>query len=428
MAGDVQYAITRVAAEIGVATQDVTIAGFGTPKGVAVVSSAIGADGVAAHAKISIGSTDGITDLCHAVESLDGSATSVAHSHRRDAVYVRPSSVAGPAIVNAVASFDSWVTDGVRFAWDVQAVDADLLTVILFRGDDFTPYTERDLIDASFGNGAFQPNFVLGTSRLSLIGAADSVNHLALTAGFAVDTGASTEYGTRALGELHGQATKKVTGFLGSTELLAWAFNDANDWNIDVTAWATNAVDLGFRTGSGAEMAHVFSCLFNGLGLSVKTIDGRITTGLEVYNFGFAPGLLMALPSDHDVANAIESEGVGNSFAFGVATPDAEYTHGIHTEDARASSNTGSFAAQKIIHVRDGTGALISEANVDSWDSDGITLNYTTVPSEVHKHILLAVEKTTQEKIFIGGTPIKSMSAGSTPILKAYVGSTQVWP
>jgi hypothetical protein len=135
-----------------------------------IVTSATTDGTLADHAKFSIGATDGTRQRACGTRSEHGVAnTNVDRKHSNNRVIVLPDNTAPGA--DYEASFNSWITDGIRVTNDTQTTNAELVTCILFGGTDLSAHV-------SGFRSRKTANDVCEVSRLSgtctNVGAADS--------------------------------------------------------------------------------------------------------------------------------------------------------------------------------------------------------------------------------------------------------------
>ena len=128
----VDIATVRAAATTSVETQDFTISGFGTPKAAMfIVTKGVTDNTAAAGAMMAVGFTDGTRDKCGTVHAKDANATSVTEATFSTAHCIFLIDDTGTL---ATATFDSWITDGVRIDWADAPPSAYLVTVVCFWG------------------------------------------------------------------------------------------------------------------------------------------------------------------------------------------------------------------------------------------------------------------------------------------------------
>jgi hypothetical protein len=122
--------------------------------------------------------------------------------------------------------------------------------------------------------------------------------------------------------------------------------------------------------------------------ISLDFIDGPTSTGNYSSTApGFQPDFLMMLMSDHTAANT-----AGNVDGFAIYGADAsnDYINVIHATDGISASNDSSLVAGSI-HDLTGTSSDLHVGTFSSFDANGFTLNFTTVPGTARKWIALTV-------------------------------------
>ncbi len=117
-------------------TQDFTVSGFGTPKvAIFIVTAAVTDGTIADDAKLSVGASDGVRSRVAAFRGKDGSASTDndERSNRNSVILIINTNNAN---VDGEASWDSWITDGVRITYGNLPSTAVLVTCIMVNGSD----------------------------------------------------------------------------------------------------------------------------------------------------------------------------------------------------------------------------------------------------------------------------------------------------
>ena len=139
--------MVTVAANTSTGTQDFTVAGFGTPKGAIFLVSYGTANGTAVnHAMLSVGFTDGTRQRAIGIRVENAVVGGSDTGNIESSTACILTALNSADTTDGVATFDSWITDGVRVNWTDAPPSAYLVTCILFGGsgvsnvyvDDFT--------------------------------------------------------------------------------------------------------------------------------------------------------------------------------------------------------------------------------------------------------------------------------------------------
>lgn len=151
----------------------------------------------------------------------------------------------------------------------------------------------------------------------------------------------------------------------------------------------------------------------------------KTSTGTDpITGVGFEPDLLLIMGELNTTEN---STAVDSSFFFGAAvSPTSRWCTQSSSEDFSNDSNCGrSQRTNKILYQSDEAGTAIAEADLDSMDVDGFTLNYSTANGDAHRYAYLALKGGSYFlDAFNGDTSTGNQAVagvGFTPKLNAFV-------
>ena len=338
---------TRVALNTSTGTQDITISGFGTPKGAMFFATrATSVDEHQATASISVGFTDGTRDRLFGFGSEDGQATS-------DTIRMQATNGTAAVQTSAVAidgrlRFDSWITDGVRINIAVAPATAWYLTVVLFGGDDISNVYVGD---AGLGTGTsavnitdpgFQADLVFaGGIGRNTSGTYDQVGAGIIHFG-AWSRDANKQRGL-CLGDETGVGTSVVNTLIETDTIGGQTYAGSNAWLGTISANASGfAVTPSASAGSDVlyYMAIEWATTPN-----IDLIDVTLpTSGDYVENaLSFQPDFGLMAMSSQTTADAVQSGAGPHAFSLHTLESGQAYSVGVACEDNVGTTATSSF-------------------------------------------------------------------------------------
>ncbi len=380
-------ATIRVACATGGGTQTITTSKLGglTPKAAILIATWATVDGTDTdHASLSIGLTDGTN---HAVMStMDEHNLGTSNSIRRatnDEVVM----ILDPlnSDIECEANFNAWVSDGMSIVWGVTPPSAFLLTVMFFAGTDLTAYVD-DGGGSALGCG-FTPDVCIGATHRS--GWSDSNgDNCAYSFGVCVNDGSETQYSINVSGA--DNAPTMENALLVSDDAIAE--------NIFKNSTFTPSVITGFTSNGFTLTGSLFSYLlmeFNGaFSAEIIPYTTASSTGDDaITGAGFKPqAAIIGVGTDAVVYDTRYNTSIFSMMASLLDDTD-QYAHEIVSKDLGSTSDTHSRSDDTAIYYSDHNGAQNSEASLSSFDSDGLTLNYSTVDEPSMKGFILVFEE-----------------------------------
>jgi hypothetical protein len=128
------------------------------------------------------------------------------------------------------------------------------------------------------------------------------------------------------------------------------------------------------------------------LGIGIFTgIPQSTPSQLIVGGTGVGPGLLTMIGSMLGSVDVTTSTtGLGGSFGFGFGNPNGQMTLGLHMKDASATSDTDSYSVNnKILDIRQHDGSTAYTAVLNSFQTNGFTLDWANTNGVVSKKFLV---------------------------------------
>jgi hypothetical protein len=386
-------------------TQDITCAGIGTPKAaIFLVSHATANDTAVAHAKWAWGLTDGTRSKHVGTHGEDGQGTSDEYSSV-SLVNLFSILTTGTGGDTGKATFNSWITDGIRINWTESPGAGYRMIVIFFGGDDIVnAYVNHVLGSGSDGGSVdvtdpgFEPDVVFGLTLGSASTETVSINGSQLGAGWAWRDGSDTNRGTR-YGAQDAQATTTTTVGLQTDAMAVADFGGGFELGVlqigsfDSQGFTLTTVDAN---GGGDILIYLALDFAATRNIWVGDFLTKTSTGDESTTIGFEPNHLSIF------CNYMTSIGVHTSSAdstsagsqmFGAGEIGSEFSSGYVNQDNVGTSDTYSYANDKIIGLRnEDTGAALVEGSFSAVTSTQFTINYTVADTTARQCIGFAVE------------------------------------
>jgi hypothetical protein len=396
-------AVVRAACRATNGTQNFTSSGFGTAKACIVIITTAITDGTAAADNVfGLGFATGTTNrFCLAPADKDNVATQdctrVIHNDSVAAIYS-----AGTTTLLAQGDFNAFVTDGIQIDWTTVSGSQELVTVILFGGDDLSAHansiTWGDTIDEAIDvtAPAFEPDivFMIGSRDLTAFNTAGGGDTEA-SFGVCHNDGASG-ITQRAIGMRYdnGVATSIVELEYSTDATLVFSNNEAHDWEVDLTTFdangfTANARDAGGNLSNCAYLALKFANHSSWVGThSTPTSSGdKADTGP-----GFKPQLAILGNSLAEAANTLYLDSHATTVGLSAFDGTNEFCTTVSSEDNVGTTNTQSLSDNTAVNVPDNAGSALLTAAFTSFDATGFTLNYSAFDAAARLFFGFAVE------------------------------------
>ena len=388
------YAVTvSGAAPIISGTQDLTVSGIGTPTA-AILYTSYSTGGAANNLAFSIGFTDGSTHRVSSIVSRHNQATS--ETYKRGAtdevcMVIAPNGGG----INGEAAFSSWITDGIRINWTNPPNTGKLVHAILFYGSDVEVAIGEYTGHATSGSTttvsglAFQPEllFIVGqdaawddTSR----------SHAQLSCGWC---DADLNQGCQYLVDVSGLGTTQTGGILSAQYAGQLGGNTAGVAS-EITSITSDGFVATTRVLNGAKQWAYLALTTNGqCEWFVDVKDSPTSTGTQAYTMNsVSPQFIIVRPSMHASADSYNVAGNGGVIGWGGADPVRQGCLSGATLDGAGTSDTQSrTSGTTVAALDDESGTAKIYATRSSLDTDGFTLNFTTVDSSARKMLCLAM-------------------------------------
>lgn len=387
-------------------TYDFTASGLGSNvKGgvfFAVRASAL-EEPATVQAAMGIGMTDGTRDRCVAVQSRHAQTTQDTYRIARNDRCMHL--IANTGAINGSLSFNSFITDGVRFNVSDAFAAAYYMVGIMFAGTDVSFYVADSSTNA-LQNGVttitapgFQPTDVFVGSTFTSFGTSTTASADArLGFGVASDTGSGVTNLSQNWGYTDGTA--------GAAEVFAEdrsnrCFQLLNNSGASGSAQITTISSVGFSiTTRDAAGSQVFMYgalkLPSHLSRLLEIVDTKTSTGDQKYqNSVFRPQAYLVMASalttvdthttNDDASTYLVGAGSGTSTAHGCVA--------MSCDDGATTSDCEELASNTFALVHDATGADLYEITLDGFTSSGLDLNFGVANGTARKVILWTVQE-----------------------------------
>lgn len=390
--------MVTVAANTSTGTQDFTVAGFGTPKGAIFLVSYGTANGTAVnHAMLSVGFTDGTRQRAIGIRVENAVVGGSDTGNIESSTACILTALNSADTTDGVATFDSWITDGVRVNWTDAPPSAYLVTCILFGGsgvsnvyvDDFTTPGVVDTAQDITAPG-FQPDVVISFSAINAFNDTNS-STARPSLGFAVRDGSDTQR-SASWTETDNASPAANILVVDTNSVARNATGGAGAAEAQVTDWDANGFSI-YQRANTTVLEGIFFCFkLNGLSAKVATVATPTSTGSNsVTGVGFTPQFCMLGLTSALLVDTVYSDDNAECFGVGVATPSLSSSLTMFAEDGSTDSDATNMIDNKIIRIRKDRADFIT-ATLTGFTSDGMTLNYTVVDASARQQIGLFIQ------------------------------------
>ena len=382
--------------------QDITIAGFGTPKAaIVILSGAVSADTARAHGLLSIGFADSAGTAYVAGNcAQDAQATAATGRTNYNGSLVSFPNFAGGARTNEVATFVSWITDGIRINWATAPAAAYLMTVIFFGGNG-TISSKVGSVDLGTGTAAINTTLGFTPSLIFPLGvgiAADLV-----TGGLSVTMGAwgpSSGQGSISSINVDAAATKDLQGYASNTNGFAQLTSAGLQYTVALGTY-TNGFSATPSVSAASDIMGYLALEFaagTGVNVSVETLP-TATGAFSKTGLSFQPGFLLEASAKISAAigtvDNVDSEGFTITGICRTRTGAASvFAAALGGDDGAATSDESSWYGYNanIEYTGVGGGSRATYASFTSFNADGWTKNLTATDAAAYKYLSVAIE------------------------------------
>jgi hypothetical protein len=391
-----------------------------TPKFMLCFANNATADtGTTSHVCHTVGMTDGTTEACFSTytQTSAGVSNSVRQS-ANDAVYrLHKHDATTPPLIDAVGSFNSWISEGVRLNLDDHPDGSSIiLNCLFFAGDELD--VSVDTFDIAAGASStvtvgFEPELLIGLCNQDDGAASGGAGPLwgktdtgdaGWGIGFChVDGDGAGSHRNRSgfHWENDNVTTMQQTVAQSNAQLLTRVVaNNAYGNTIDADTFTSTGYDLTHDNtnadGAGDFGGVVAAFNFGGgtQGIFVGMVQTPTVTGSYTdTNPGFLPQAYLSFLSDLSSGGVSKAAGAISN-AHGIAAADHSTIQGLcsyRQRDNIATSEAQAARRAGVVYTRLNGGATAEEGVLTAFTSTGWTTNYTTVKASIRRYPLLLI-------------------------------------
>jgi len=382
-------------------TQDITFAGSVTPSAAMFIVSGSTIKGYNfAHARMSIGFTDGVNERATTIMYKDGATESDCNRGQVDKCIAFVNAAAGPYLE---FSFNSWINSGgnagVRLNIDDSSAGGYYGTAIFFIGDvaNAKVGSKDDLlnvegtVDVEVDDVGFEPDLVFITHVGLNIAVPDYSTYAIHSFGAAINNLAETNKGlTNA--NLHSVTTTSLNQYLYEARFGGQLHGGTHSWYANVKDFDADGFTVQVEEAAGDDIIHYLALKFDpGVSVDLFNVDIPTSGDYVESSMGFQPdfGLLCVAGPGMARNTAVKTE----SATFHITAFDANEAstvshtsaHGVTTTVEKSQFHDDLVIVRPSDLVDDGQGSL------SSFDSGGWTFNLTSNPSAITRGWGLAI-------------------------------------
>ena len=289
------YAVINSAAPTSGPTHDVTISGLGwTPTFAYVTCQAGSADGtvVVTNAPYSVGWCDATNERCASimVEDAGSSWDAYREMHTDKVVYMN----SGTGSDNGSLSFNSFISDGIRFDVDTAFPSGYQMVVHLFRADNTLVGNAN--VGSSGGTAVLTHNhgttadtfLICATTGGGVGNGTASGGHLSV--GYAVGTATGATGDQCAFGCFHNDGSSTAYVWIDDDRVVLVGSGSGTSRAAEVTDWSTNSLTLTQRNHGnnfGFDLLYAAVAMPNGVDFGITAVSSG--TGTQAVTTAFEP-------------------------------------------------------------------------------------------------------------------------------------------
>jgi len=403
---------TRVQLNTTTGTQDIAVSGFGTPDAALIILQHVSGDNsITNDARLSIGATDGTSNVVNYIQSVDGVSTSSTDRRTAGGILGIVYNDAGSILQQCV--FDSWVTDGIRIDNTAALGSTIFATVILFKNVQSGAFIEQMLTTSETVNVGFEPDlvFMMDTGNASTAYAGQAINVF----GIAHNDGLDSNYGQFYF-DRDSLATSQSGSYISDTYSFGQYFNDSLSWGGGVENYTATGFDLNANASAGNDYVVGLAIKFdNATNINLGVVGSPASTGAVSYDSaGFEPDFGLVLTTKNTLVDTVQSAGVQGLGIWSIS--DNSYQSNAYwSADGSATSDAVSLVSDNRLRDLLTSSSTLNEGTFVGFDTDGFDYNFTTVSATQRKWVELAIGAVGGGGLTISPTGIPTAEAFGTP-------------
>lgn len=374
-------------------TKDYTSSGFGTPTGaIFILNNAVSGSNPRVDILFSVGFTDGTNQATCGIFADDASANS---STDRES---STGKVLLLANLGAYASFNSWITDGVRLSY-TWSFAARHLTVILIKGTtniNVNSFTLTGTSANDITSVGFKPDLVIPITIGSGTASGSAV-HAVMSVGAVHNSSTDTvTQASQAFSSPDALATPQCFNTIRNDAGVMQQYNGTVNWKGVFSAFDSSGYSITPDVDPSND--YVF-CLniedSDPDNFSVDVISSPTSTGTySVTVPGFQAAFGMIIGGAVQTVNTVESDQDGGVYGIGCFDGTTDSFSGFTEEDNVATSNNQSnYSSTNSVDLYKWGGASFDAFYTgawDSWNANGYNLNFSTVDATARQWISIS--------------------------------------
>jgi len=379
---------------------DFTSAGFGLPEAAIVIVGHIA--GAPGNISLSYGFTDGVNQRLSAVSHGEGGSLGE-RCHSISRIY----QLCGAA---EHATFDSFVTDGIRLNFPVAPGASRPVTIILFKGGQFS--VGHRVITSGVESVAlgFQPNLVF-TSCVGMNASFDIATSNGIFALGAIheDAGTVTQY-TAAY--VSNGSSRSIAGAVGAWATCQIFSGSTPTWSSTMENFSATGFDFN-TSGTAGDAVHYLAIDSLGAGVSIEQVGSAAGSVVNTAP-GFTPDFLMMLSTGNFAIGSVSTGDLRALYGVSANSPSVSSSISLAADVSAAPELSETYSSSMVsdLNLMNGGGTSdFVKSTLTSFDATGYTLNYTVAPATPRLLIAVAIEEpaaTTAIEVPVGNVPISA--------------------
>lgn len=401
----VQVRVARAAANTSTGNQTISTSDLNgeTPQAALLIIGRAVTDGTVYDGNAyAYGITDGTNEYYVARMDRDNVGTSATHKFSDNSALLGlpdwTTSTYGFSL-ECKASFVSFQANGITINWSNAPSAAHPITVVFFAGfddvhcDDIT-IAELENNSVSTTDPGFEPDMLIGIGDRASGYEPGGTSHGDVSIGFACNKSPIEQAYCYDFSQ-NNQSTSVCLGQIGSQYIgmHGWTYPLAR---YEITSFDANGFTVTTRERDAlSDDVHLNYLAFklpagSKVDLWCGDIDIPTSTGVQSYSDpGFYPQCVIQLCTMHTSFGSYDANGAVG--CIGVMTENAQTVLSRFSDNGQSTTDTKSYGNDdRSVHVIDQSGTQI-DGDLDSFNSDGWNIDYSTVDGTTRKGIALAI-------------------------------------
>jgi hypothetical protein len=365
-----------------------------TPKAIILWTAGNSTGSPTSHYHFAQGFSDGTTSYSISTAAQDGVGTS--NTSRRIAAKALSLVQYDAASVVAEANFVSWDSTNITLNWTTNSSGSNYIVhYMIVGGSGVSAKVQNWTLPASTGNKAitgtgFAPDLVLQMhGNDGLTGAAPS-SATRGAFGFGAMNSAGQQWAIAEISKDPSSTSDTWRVQRSDRSFVSMIYGSGTiQTEARYVSMDSNGFTQNFSAVSGTA-GQVVSLALRGIGNRLGSFNSATSTGNQVVTgLGFQPEALMIASTGMSTSSTPTSQG---RILIGAGDGTSQGTAWMEDEDAQEYSDVRSLdKTNKIISRTTASDTITGEAALTSFNSDGFTLNWTTVPSSAWQNMYLAL-------------------------------------